>query len=295
MSVFKVAELYPSPAPSWMPAGKSSVLAALLGELQPTRSAHCAPSAAPVSVRGAVAYCSQVPWIVGGSLRENVLFGRQYEAERYAAVLKACALEGELAGTLDLAFCWLMLGRESACAHSAHLQLLGGAFVPRPVTHAAFDRPACLPGSPQTTLLCFPPATKRSWGSEASTCRASLVKKGSGTDSCWDRVLLASCRRHLACIACLDFCCPLLLLSQVARRRGWRWRAPHTLKLKSRFVGSCMVAVEGRAGWQGAPLRPWLPPGLGHDCDVGTTSRAAPTTTAVAGRICAALPFPQLR
>lgn len=58
-------------------AGKSSVLAALLGELQPSAAAlsgggAAAPAAAaeaPVSVRGRVAYCSQVPWIVSGSVK----------------------------------------------------------------------------------------------------------------------------------------------------------------------------------------------------------------------------------
>lgn len=60
----------PAPRP---PAGKSSILAALLGELQPSRARgelgpeRYAPS--PVSVRGSVAYCSQVPWIVSGSLK----------------------------------------------------------------------------------------------------------------------------------------------------------------------------------------------------------------------------------
>lgn len=73
-------------------SGKSSILAALLGELQPIRqpapagtapgaaaadgpgvpgpAAASAPAAAaPIAVRGSVAYCSQVPWIVGGTLK----------------------------------------------------------------------------------------------------------------------------------------------------------------------------------------------------------------------------------
>lgn len=54
--------------------GKSSVLSVLLGELQPARQAGGAAQARPpVSVHGSVAYCSQVPWIVSGSLKVRKL------------------------------------------------------------------------------------------------------------------------------------------------------------------------------------------------------------------------------
>ena len=33
-------------------------------------------------LRGRVAYCSQVPWIMAGSLRDNIIFGNEMEAER---------------------------------------------------------------------------------------------------------------------------------------------------------------------------------------------------------------------
>ena len=58
--------------------GKSSVLAALLGELQPMRASSDGSNSgsgggsahrSPVVVRGRVAYCSQVPWIMSGSVR----------------------------------------------------------------------------------------------------------------------------------------------------------------------------------------------------------------------------------
>eukprot|EP00887_Chlorella_sp_A99_P004200 scaffold15.g4200.t1 len=105
-------------------AGKSSLLAALLGELQPTaRKVRRAPvghgtegGAAPgregpeqvqqaeqragspaVEVHGSVAYCAQVPWIVSGTVRENILFGQPMEKARYDAVLKACALLDDIA------------------------------------------------------------------------------------------------------------------------------------------------------------------------------------------------------
>ena len=41
-------------------------------------------------------YASQEAWIFAGSLRQNVLFGQTYEAERYSKVLKACALDHDI-------------------------------------------------------------------------------------------------------------------------------------------------------------------------------------------------------
>jgi ABC-type multidrug transport system fused ATPase/permease subunit len=98
-------------------AGKSSLLAALLGELQPLPSSSSSPSSQPPSttattddpaaffdpngtgpvVRGRVAYCAQVPWVMGATLRENVLFGAPFEERRYLRVLEACALGPDLA------------------------------------------------------------------------------------------------------------------------------------------------------------------------------------------------------
>lgn len=53
--------------------GKSSVLAALLGELQPSRqpgsSGGQQRGRQPIAVRGSVAYCSQVPWVVSGTVK----------------------------------------------------------------------------------------------------------------------------------------------------------------------------------------------------------------------------------
>ena len=52
-------------------SGKSSLLEALLGEILPIQSnarSVTSPSNSPI-LRGRVAYCSQVPWIVSGTLR----------------------------------------------------------------------------------------------------------------------------------------------------------------------------------------------------------------------------------
>ncbi|XP_049775390.1 ATP-binding cassette sub-family C member 4-like [Schistocerca cancellata] len=66
-------------------SGKSSVLQALLGELQ-TSEGH-------VSVGGRVAYASQEPWVFAGTVRNNILLGRPYQHEWYRKVVRACALE----------------------------------------------------------------------------------------------------------------------------------------------------------------------------------------------------------
>ncbi|KAB0345156.1 hypothetical protein FD754_022082 [Muntiacus muntjak] len=65
-------------------AGKSSLLRALLGELPLSQR--------KVSVHGRIAYVSQQPWVFSGSVRNNILFGRNMKKDRYEEVIKACAL-----------------------------------------------------------------------------------------------------------------------------------------------------------------------------------------------------------
>lgn len=77
-------------------AGKSSLLAALLGELPPVPGSDIAltPEAPPVA-----AVCHQEPWLQSGTVRENVLFGEpdgDFDAERYAIAIKSSALEHDL-------------------------------------------------------------------------------------------------------------------------------------------------------------------------------------------------------
>ncbi|KAG5204267.1 hypothetical protein JEQ12_002243 [Ovis aries] len=69
-------------------AGKSSLLGALLGELPPSQG--------KVSMHGRIAYVSQQPWVLSGTVRSNILFGKKYEKKRYMKVIKACALEKDL-------------------------------------------------------------------------------------------------------------------------------------------------------------------------------------------------------
>lgn len=53
------------------------------------------------TVHGSVAYVSQVPWIMNGTVKENILFGHRYDAEFYEKTIKACALTIDLAILMD--------------------------------------------------------------------------------------------------------------------------------------------------------------------------------------------------
>ncbi|PFH31780.1 hypothetical protein BESB_022720, partial [Besnoitia besnoiti] len=41
-------------------------------------------------------YAAQQPWLFGGTIRENILFGREFEPEAYHKVLTACALHSDI-------------------------------------------------------------------------------------------------------------------------------------------------------------------------------------------------------
>ncbi|KAF6715600.1 Multidrug resistance-associated protein 4 [Oryzias melastigma] len=69
-------------------AGKSSLLSAILGELP--------RDTGTLQVRGQLTYAAQQPWIFPGTIRSNVLFGRELNPRRYEKVLRACALKRDL-------------------------------------------------------------------------------------------------------------------------------------------------------------------------------------------------------
>ncbi|XP_072313056.1 ATP-binding cassette sub-family C member 3 isoform X2 [Eucyclogobius newberryi] len=68
--------------------GKSSLISALLGEMEKTEG--------DVSVRGSVAYVPQQAWIQNATLRDNILFGKPFQEPKYRCVLEACALTPDL-------------------------------------------------------------------------------------------------------------------------------------------------------------------------------------------------------
>ncbi|KAD4585541.1 hypothetical protein E3N88_23142 [Mikania micrantha] len=79
-------------------SGKSSLLNSILGEMKLIKGS--------ISSRGSIAYVSQIPWILSGTIRDNVIFGKDYDPIRYSAVLEACALDTDISLTLggDMAY-----------------------------------------------------------------------------------------------------------------------------------------------------------------------------------------------
>ncbi|KAJ4844145.1 ATP-binding cassette sub- C member 8, partial [Turnera subulata] len=69
-------------------AGKSSLLCAILGEI-PKLSGT-------VNVFGSIAYVSQTSWIQSGTVRDNILYGKPMEDDRYDKAIKACALDKDI-------------------------------------------------------------------------------------------------------------------------------------------------------------------------------------------------------
>ncbi|XP_044141081.1 multidrug resistance-associated protein 5-like isoform X1 [Bufo gargarizans] len=76
--------------------GKSSLILSILGQVTVLEGT--------ISVSGSIAYAAQQAWIFNASLRENILFGEEYDKEKYKSTLEACCLypdiqslpEGEL-------------------------------------------------------------------------------------------------------------------------------------------------------------------------------------------------------
>ncbi|XP_063061606.1 multidrug resistance-associated protein 5 isoform X2 [Engraulis encrasicolus] len=70
-------------------SGKTSLISAILGQMTLLEGT--------VAVDGDFAYVAQQAWILNATLRDNILFGKEYEEERYQAVLGACCLRPDLA------------------------------------------------------------------------------------------------------------------------------------------------------------------------------------------------------
>lgn len=65
--------------------GKSSFLQVLLREL-PLDSGS-------ITIFGSVSYASQEPWVFPGSIRQNIVFGQEWDRERYEIIINSCALQ----------------------------------------------------------------------------------------------------------------------------------------------------------------------------------------------------------
>ncbi|KAI0288069.1 ABC transporter [Russula brevipes] len=69
-------------------SGKTSLLQGLIGDMRKTEGS--------VRFGGSVAYCSQSAWIQNATIRDNICFGRPFEAEHYWKVVRDACLEADL-------------------------------------------------------------------------------------------------------------------------------------------------------------------------------------------------------
>ena len=69
-------------------SGKSSLLAAMMGEMTRTSGS--------IRLGGTIAYCPQQSWIQNATVKDNILFGRPFDQDRYDAVIEQCALTADL-------------------------------------------------------------------------------------------------------------------------------------------------------------------------------------------------------
>lgn len=95
-------------------SGKSALVKGLLGELSPVPRAlvdQGAPHDQPTETHGIlekpavvshgnVAYCSQEAWLPKGTLREAVVFGREYDEDRYLAAIRDAGLDEDMVESL---------------------------------------------------------------------------------------------------------------------------------------------------------------------------------------------------
>lgn len=88
-------------------SGKSALIKALLGELAPVprmvvdRTAMDSGSDSgidrpSVTMHGKVAYCSQEAWLPKGSIRDAIVFGREYDDDRYRSAIYDAGLDKDM-------------------------------------------------------------------------------------------------------------------------------------------------------------------------------------------------------
>ncbi|EXJ91043.1 hypothetical protein A1O1_04150 [Capronia coronata CBS 617.96] len=86
-------------------SGKTSLLMALLGEMQLLNGNVYIPGGVPrqelrpdpsTGLTDSVAYCAQQAWLVNATIKENILFASPYDEDRYLEIISICALERDL-------------------------------------------------------------------------------------------------------------------------------------------------------------------------------------------------------
>ena len=61
-------------------SGKSSIIQAVLGEFPSSQGS--------VTISGAISYSPQEAWVFSGTVRQNILFGMEFDQKRYWKVIE---------------------------------------------------------------------------------------------------------------------------------------------------------------------------------------------------------------
>ena len=69
-------------------SGKTSLLMTILGEIS--------ISSGKMSCIGKMAFVSQIPWVYSGTVRDNIVFGKDFHEQKYNKVIEVCDLEKDV-------------------------------------------------------------------------------------------------------------------------------------------------------------------------------------------------------
>lgn len=93
-------------------SGKSALIKGLLGELTPVPRIVVAGSSKEMGSEGLIdkpsvvmegnaAYCSQEAWLPKGTIRDAIVFGREYDEARYTAAIRDAGLDKDMVGNVN--------------------------------------------------------------------------------------------------------------------------------------------------------------------------------------------------
>ena len=190
-------------------SGKSALIQMLAGELPPSTGIlrrRRRRGGRDVSI----AYAPQDPWIMDGTVRENVLLGCEYDSIKYASVIRSCGLDVDLAqlrdgddaivgdrgvqlsgGQVSRVVVSLILGPhpKPAMSDSSLTIPLSTLYMHTPPSERGLHWPGpstAMPTSYSWTIL-YRPSTRESAAS-SSTRRYKTSGSGGGNASCWSRI-----------------------------------------------------------------------------------------------------------
>ena len=71
-------------------SGKSSLINAIMNNF------YIYSSNGPIIINGEISFCSQQPWVMSDTLRNNILFFKEFDQEKYNKIISICQLEHDL-------------------------------------------------------------------------------------------------------------------------------------------------------------------------------------------------------